>query len=92
LLLTGLIFGTVSKASAVALVLMAPALWLTSTVLGSVIANSDKGGVNFVFLALAGSVVNIALYGMIPLLFSKFASRLVRWDVGRKYAIHRNFS
>jgi hypothetical protein len=44
LLLTGLILGTVSRASSVALVLMIPALWLTRTVLGSVIVTSDNAG------------------------------------------------
>src|SRR6266581_3671368 len=42
--------------------LMFPAIWLTATLLGSLIATSDSAPANFIALVLASSVLNIALY------------------------------
>jgi hypothetical protein len=73
-LFTGLLLGTVGKASSAALVLLMPAVWLTSAVLGPVIATSDSGPVNFVAIVLASSVLNIVFYGSAFFVLSKGAA------------------
>jgi len=70
-LLAGLLLFTVGKASSASFVLLLPAIWLTTAILGPVIAISDSGPVNFIAVVLAGSVLNIALYAMVFFLFSK---------------------
>jgi len=70
LLLTELLLGAASKASSGAFVLLSPGVWLTSTILGPVIP-SDSDGVNFIARVLASSVLNICLYTLVFLLFSK---------------------
>jgi hypothetical protein len=65
------LFTTFGKASSASFVLLLPAIWLTSTILGPVIAISDSGPVNFIAIVLVGSVLNIALYAVVFFLFSK---------------------
>jgi len=67
--LTGLLlFG---KASSASFVLLLPAIWLTTTILGPVMATSDSGPVNFIAIVLIGSVFNIGLYAVVFFLLSK---------------------
>jgi len=70
-LLTGLLFFTLGKASSASFVLLLPAIWLTDTILGPAVATSDSGGVNFIHVVLASSVLNIVLYSTAFFLLSK---------------------
>ena|SRR5258708_27857265 len=77
-LLTGLLLFTLGKASSASFVLLLPAIWLTTTILGPVIATSESGPVNFIAIVLVSSVLNIVLYTVVFFLFSKVPV-LVRW-------------
>ncbi|HEU0047493.1 MAG TPA: hypothetical protein VFQ43_07805 [Nitrososphaera sp.] len=70
-LLTGLLLFTHGKASSASFVLLLPAIGLTSTILGPAIATSDSGPVNFIYVVLASSVLNIVLYSTVFFIFSK---------------------
>jgi hypothetical protein len=70
-LLTGLLLLTMGKASSTSFILLLPAIWLTNTILGPAIATSDSGPVNFIYVVLASSVVNILLYSTVFFLVSK---------------------
>jgi len=61
----------VPTGSDVAFVLLFPALWLTSSTVGPILATSDSGPANFVVLVLASSALNIALYATVFFLFFK---------------------
>ena len=70
--LTGLLlFTSFGKASSASFVLLLPAIWLTTTILGPVIATSGSGPVNFIAIVLIGSVFNIGLYAVVFFLLSK---------------------
>src|SRR5258708_32178517 len=77
-LLTGLLLFTLGKASSASFVLLLPAIWLTTTILGPVIATSESGPVNFIAIVLVSSVLNIVLYTVVFFLFSTVPV-LVRW-------------
>ena len=67
----------IPKGSGIAFALLLPAFWLTSAVIGPILATSDSGPANFIALILASSVLNIALYAGFFFALSKVRS-LVR--------------
>ncbi len=72
-----LLLASFGRASSASFVLLLPAIWLTTTILGPVIATSDSGPVNFIAIVLIGCVFNIGLYAVVFFLLSKI-SVLVR--------------
>ncbi|HEX4537324.1 MAG TPA: hypothetical protein VH140_10285 [Candidatus Acidoferrum sp.] len=74
LILTALLLGTVGKGSTAAFWLLLPAVWLTNTIIGTVIATSDSGPGNFILMVLASSFLNTFMYGVVFFALSKAVS------------------
>ena len=78
LIVTGLLFGTVGKGSTIAFWLLFPAVWVTNTVIGPVIATYDSGLENFIAVVLASSFLNTLIYAMVFFVLSKVVALIRR--------------